>query len=58
MTMEFKATNAGLFAGLKPGAAIAFEFVERAPGEWMITKITPRNAAKTPDGNPAAHQGH
>lgn len=58
MTMDFKFANDGLLAGMKPGAAIAFEFVERAPGEWVITKIAPRSTAKTSDANPAAHQGH
>ncbi|OYV87004.1 MAG: hypothetical protein B7Z63_03125, partial [Ignavibacteriae bacterium 37-53-5] len=27
--------------GLKPGAMVAFEFVERQPGEWVITDIKP-----------------
>ena len=58
MTMDFKVANDALLTGLKPGAAIAFELVERAPGEWVITKITPRSAAKTSDANPAAHRGH
>ena len=40
MTMEFKAANPSLLAGLKPGAAVAFEFVERQPGEWVVTSIT------------------
>jgi Cu(I)/Ag(I) efflux system membrane fusion protein len=57
MTMDFKVANDGMLAGLKPGATIAFEFVERAPGEWVITKITPRGAAKISDANPAARQG-
>jgi Cu(I)/Ag(I) efflux system membrane fusion protein len=39
MTMEFVPANPSLLAGLKPGAPIAFEFVERKPGEWVITKI-------------------
>ncbi len=39
MTMEFKAANASLLKDLKPGARIAVEFVERAPGEWVITSI-------------------
>lgn len=57
MTMSFKVANDGMLAGLKPGAAIAFEFVERAPGEWVITKVTPRGTVKTSDAN-RAHQGH
>jgi len=39
MTMEFVPANAALFADIKPGTAIAFEFVERKPGEWVITKV-------------------
>jgi membrane fusion protein, copper/silver efflux system len=42
MTMDFIAANAALLAEMKPGAAIAFEFVERSPGEWVITKVTAR----------------
>jgi Cu(I)/Ag(I) efflux system membrane fusion protein len=40
MTMEFVPANAALFANLKPGSAISFEFVERKPGEWVITKLS------------------
>ncbi len=57
MTMDFNLANEALLAGLKRGAPIAFEFVERAPGEWVITRITPRNTAG-PDAKPATHQGH
>jgi Cu(I)/Ag(I) efflux system membrane fusion protein len=39
MTMEFVPANAALFADIKPGAAISFEFVERKPGEWVVTKV-------------------
>ncbi len=39
MTMEFKAANAALLAALKPGAKVDFEFVERGPGEWVITSV-------------------
>jgi Cu(I)/Ag(I) efflux system membrane fusion protein len=42
MTMEFVPANASLFAGIKPGTPIAFEFVERKPGEWVITSLTAR----------------
>ncbi|MDP2440718.1 efflux RND transporter periplasmic adaptor subunit [Rhodoferax sp.] len=41
MTMEFKAANPALLQALKPGARVDFEFVERAPGEWVITSIKP-----------------
>jgi RND family efflux transporter MFP subunit len=39
MTMEFKAANASLLNGLKPGQAVRFEFVERQPGEYVVTSI-------------------
>jgi Cu(I)/Ag(I) efflux system membrane fusion protein len=39
MTMEFKVANAALFNALKPGAKVAVEFVERSPGEWVITSV-------------------
>ena len=42
MTMEFVPANAALVDKLKPGAPIAFEFVERKPGEWVITKVEAR----------------
>ena len=42
MTMEFVPANSALVDKLKPGAAIAFEFVERKPGEWVITQIEAR----------------
>jgi Cu(I)/Ag(I) efflux system membrane fusion protein len=40
MTMEFQLANAALTKGLKPGSQVQFEFVERAPGEWVITAIS------------------
>jgi Cu(I)/Ag(I) efflux system membrane fusion protein len=58
MTMDFKAANSALLAGLQPGAGIAFEFVERSPGEWVITKIAPRSGSVGSDAVPAAHKGH
>jgi Cu(I)/Ag(I) efflux system membrane fusion protein len=39
MTMEFKVANATLLKDLKPGTKLSFEFVERQPGEWVITSI-------------------
>ena len=57
MTMEFKLANEALLKGLKPGAAVAFEFVERQPGEWVITGIKPLPGQPTPATvNP--HAGH
>jgi Cu(I)/Ag(I) efflux system membrane fusion protein len=61
MTMEFKVANTTLLTGLKPGTQVAFEFVERQPGEWVITSIKPAPAGKvkaaaSPPDNPRA--GH
>jgi Cu/Ag efflux protein CusF len=42
MTMDFTLANSSLVAGLKPGTPIAFEIVERQPGEWVITKLAAR----------------
>jgi RND family efflux transporter MFP subunit len=58
MTMDFKAANSALLADLKPGTGIAFEFVERAPGEWVITKVLPRGKSVGTDPKPGTHQGH
>jgi RND family efflux transporter MFP subunit len=61
MTMDFVLANPSLLQGLKPGAPVAFEFVERKPGEWVITAIKVTAPAATPP--PAApatkpHSGH
>ncbi len=45
MTMEFKLANADLLKGLKPGARIDFEFVERGQGEWVIPALKPAISA-------------
>ena len=58
MTMDFLAANSALLADMKPGTAIAFEFVERSPGEWVITKILPRSGVGGSDVKPAARQGN
>lgn len=69
MTMEFKAANASLLSGLKPGQAVRFEFVERQPGDFVVTSIAPAGAVPdtAPRARPAApaasagrstHSGH
>jgi Cu(I)/Ag(I) efflux system membrane fusion protein len=58
MTMDFKAANDALLAGLKPGVPIAFEFVERSPGEWVITKILPPGKSAGTPAKSGTHQGH
>ena len=62
MTMEFKAANASLLNGLRPGQAVRFEFVERKPGEYVVTAISVAPGAAPPakPTAPAAtsHSGH
>ncbi|WP_374486936.1 efflux RND transporter periplasmic adaptor subunit [Zoogloea sp.] len=58
MTMEFKVANPSLLQALKPGVKVDVEFVERQPGEWVITSATPagKAAPSAPAANP--HAGH
>ncbi|MFA7267707.1 MAG: efflux RND transporter periplasmic adaptor subunit [Sterolibacterium sp.] len=53
MTMDFTLANSGLLGNLKPGAAVAFTFIERKPGEWVIIKLEGMG-----DARPSAHSGH
>ena len=59
MTMDFAFANAALAGSAKPGARIEFEFVERKPGEFVITSV---KAAPGPAKGAAApadsHKGH
>lgn len=57
MTMEFVVANDALRQQLKPGASLSFEFVERAPGEWVITAVQPAAAAPA-SASTRAHAGH
>ena len=65
MTMEFKVANSALLEQLKPGARVAFEIVERQPGEWVVTGVRPVGGSKADATAPAAsapaanpHAGH
>ncbi len=42
MTMDFILANPSLVDKVKAGSAIDIEFVERKPGEWVITKLDAR----------------
>ena len=61
MTMDFQLSNTGLVKELKVVLPVAFEFVERAKGEWVITAIQPISKSESPM-SPAAgtnpHAGH
>ena len=46
MTMDFVPANDAVAKTVKPGTPIRFEFVERKPGEWVVTKIEPAAGAK------------
>jgi membrane fusion protein, copper/silver efflux system len=46
MTMDFILANPSLVEKFKPGSPIAFEFVERKPGEWVITRMDATTAHK------------
>ena len=41
MTMEFRVANEALLGKLRVGTTVAIEFVERQPGEWLITGVQP-----------------
>jgi Cu(I)/Ag(I) efflux system membrane fusion protein len=61
MTMDFALANPALVAGVKPGTSISFEIVERKPGEWVITRLTPNPAANDAPARPSKdgeHSGH
>lgn len=51
MTMDFILANPALVDKLKSGAPVDLEFVERGPGEWVITKMEAKGAA-------TSHKGH
>ena len=53
MTMDFMLANSALLGTLKPGATVAFTFVERKPGEWVIVKLEGTGASR-----PSTHSGH
>ena len=58
MNMEFKVANPSLLTGLAAGKAVAFEFVERSPGEWVITKVTPAGGTPASAAASKPHEGH
>jgi Cu(I)/Ag(I) efflux system membrane fusion protein len=60
MTMQFVPANDAIARTVKPGSPIRFEFVERKPGEWVVTKIEPSGPApasvKPSPAKPEAHK--
>ena len=57
MTMGFRVADAGLFAALKEGAQVRFEFIEQPPGEWTVVRATPLAEARD-SAAPDPHKGH
>lgn len=53
MTMDFGIASAEVVAGMAPGTAIRFRFEQRAPGEFVVTKVERVGAATEVD-----HSGH
>ena len=65
MTMAFKLANPALLTSIKRGQAVRFEFVERAPGEYVVTALSgvaapPSTAPAAPaaPARAASHSGH
>lgn len=58
MTMQFKVANQSLLEGLKPGAKVTAEFVERKPGEWVVTSLTRQADGAVPAAKSADHSAH
>lgn len=58
MTMDFMLANPSLTQKIKPGSAISIEFVERKPGEWVITKMEAKPMTPAATASPSAHQDH
>lgn len=61
MTMEFLVANTALLTSLQTESRIHFEFVERSPGEWVITAIEPLQKASSTSATAAEvnpHAGH
>jgi Cu(I)/Ag(I) efflux system membrane fusion protein len=58
MTMEFKVADPALFAAMKAGARIRFEFVERPPGEWTVVRATPLADGREAGDSSVSHDSH
>jgi len=62
MTMDFAVVDKSLLKGLMPGQVIEFEIVQRAPTEFVLSRITPKAAApvqRAPAAEATAgHKGH
>jgi Cu(I)/Ag(I) efflux system membrane fusion protein len=46
MTMDFAVARPDLVKGVKLGSSISFEFEQRAPGEYVVTKVEPATGGR------------
>jgi len=53
MTMEFKVADRALFATIRTGASIRFEFIEQPAGEWTVVRATPLATSNASASSPA-----
>ncbi|MCK0511618.1 efflux RND transporter periplasmic adaptor subunit [Aromatoleum buckelii] len=60
MTMDFAVASPELVADLAPGTPVRFEFEQRQPGEFVVTRIekASKGTAGKPAAEPAAANGH
>lgn len=60
MSMDFKLANPAVTKDVRSGDLIAFEFVERAAGEWVVTSMKRRTASAPAQPSPehASHDRH
>jgi Cu(I)/Ag(I) efflux system membrane fusion protein len=41
MTMDFRVSDKALLQRIEPGQAVEFDILQRGPGQYVITRITP-----------------
>ena len=58
MTMQFKVANASLLEGLKPGTKVTADFVERKPGEWVVTALARKAEGVEQPAKAVDHSAH
>lgn len=56
MTMDFMLADPRLAKSIAPGLPVRFEFEQRAPGEFVITRIERLSTVQAPAAS--AHEGH
>jgi RND family efflux transporter MFP subunit len=56
MTMEFIPANEAIAKGVRPGTPVRFEFVERKPGEWVVTRLEGSAGPAAKPAKPDVHK--